>query len=205
MTTASRNRRTSRPNPLTTNEVDMTIHYPWCRSARIAAVILALLAHPGANAQASFDEEFDDTGKTWQEIAVKLPNRPDMATLMPFDVSATATQTFSIAPDSLTVGADGVVRYVMVARSSSGALNISYEGLRCTSLEKKLYAFGRDDGSWVRSRNDQWEPISANAANRRHAALAQDYFCDGRTVAGKASDIVKRLKSGKSVIQRYAQ
>lgn len=201
----TRTRRTARPNLLTMNDVDMTMNHHWRRGATIAAAVVVLLAHSGANAQINFDEEFDDTGKTWQEIAVKLPKMPDMTTLLPFDVSATATQTFSVAPDSLTVGADGVIRYVLVARSSSGALNISYEGLRCTSLEKKLYAFGLNDGSWSRSRNDQWVPISGNAANRRHAALAQDYFCDGSTVAGKAGDIVKRLKSGKTMLQHLAQ
>lgn len=187
------------------NEVDMTMNHIWRRGATIAATVVVLLAHTGAHAQANFDEEFDDTGKTWQEISVKLPKVPDMATLLPFDVSATATQTFSIAPATLTVGADGVVRYVMVAQSSSGALNISYEGVRCASLEKKLYAFGRPDGSWSRSRKDAWEPISGNSANRRHAALAQDYFCDGSTAAGKAGDIIARLKSGKSIIRHLAQ
>ncbi|MDY7573571.1 CNP1-like family protein [Actimicrobium sp. CCI2.3] len=175
------------------------------QSATIATAIVLLLAQAGAHAQASFDEEFDDTGKTWQEIAVHLPSMPDMAKLIPFDVSATATQTFSVAPETLTVGADGVIRYVMVARSSSDALNISYQGLRCASLEKKLYAFGRPDGTWSRSRNDAWEPIGGNLANRRHAALAQDYFCDGSTVAGKASDIVRRMKSGQSIIKHFSQ
>lgn len=171
----------------------------------IAAAIVLLLAHAGASAQDNFEEEFDDSGKTWQEIAIHLPTMPDMANLIPFDVSATATQTFSVAPETLTVGADGVIRYVMVARSSSDALNISYQGLRCASLEKKLYAFGRPDGSWSRSRNDAWEPISSNAANRRHAALAQDYFCSGSTVAGKASDIVRRMKSGQSLNKQFSQ
>lgn len=187
------------------NDADMTINNHWRRSATLAAAMVVLLAHAGASAQANFEEDFDDTGKTWQEIAVQLPKMPDMATLLPFDVSATATQTFSIAPETLTLGADGVLRYVMVARSSSGALNISYEGLRCASLQKKLYAFGRPDGTWSRSRNDAWEPISGNAANRRHAALAQDYFCDGGTVAGKVTDIVRRLKAQKSQVQHFAQ
>jgi hypothetical protein len=190
------------------NEADMNMH-PLQQSKRrgvtIAAAVVLLLGHASANAQASFDEEFDDTGKTWQEIAIHLPAMPDMANLLPFDVSATATQTFSVAPDSLTVGADGVIRYVMVARSDSGALNVSYQGLRCASLEKKLYAFARSDGSWSRSRNDAWEPISGNAANRRHAALAQDYFCSGSTVAGKPSDIVRRMKSGQSLIKQFSR
>ena len=112
------------------------------RGVMIAAAVVLLLGHASANAQASFDEEFDDTGKTWQEIAIHLPAMPDMANLLPFDVSATATQTFSVAPDSLSVGADGVIRYVMVARSDSGALNVSYQGLRCTSGHARAMTLG---------------------------------------------------------------
>jgi hypothetical protein len=81
-----------------------------------------------------------------------------------------------------------------VAKSQEGATNISYEGIRCQSFERKLYAFGRADGSWSRSRRDQWEPIINNAANRQHAALAKDYFCEEKAIAGKAENMVRRIR-----------
>ena len=174
-------------------------------SACLSLAIAALALYVPAHAESQFDEDFDDTSKALQEIAVQLPRLPATIALMPFDVSATATQTFGIARDTLTVGADGVIRYVMVSRSASGAENISYEGLRCASLEKKLYAFGHKDGSWSRSRRDRWEPISGNAANRPHAALAGDYFCDGNTVAGNAASILRRLDARQSLVRHLAQ
>ena len=157
----------------------------------------AMLLHGTANAQAQFEEDFDDTTKPWEEIAVQLPPMPRAASLLPFYVSATATQSFAIAPESLSVGSDGVVRYVMVARSQSGAENTSYDGLRCASLEHKSYAFGHTDGTWSRSRRTAWVPITGNAANRQYAALAESFFCDGGMVAGQPSDIVKRLKNNR--------
>jgi hypothetical protein len=167
---------------------------------RLAACCLAMAAASGAcRAQANFEEDFDDADKPWQEIAVQLPPLPAPEDMVELFVSATATQTFAVDAKSVSVGADGVVRYTLVAVSQGGVRNVSYEGIRCQSFEKKLYAFGHADGTWSRSRSDQWQRIRSNAANRQHAALAKDYFCDGLMVAGSGADIVRRLKAGQAL------
>lgn len=168
--------------------------------ARGCAAAFFLLATT-AYAQSKFDEDFDDQNKPWEEIAIQLPQAPQKENLVPFYVSATATQQFAVDTASLTVGADGVVRYTVVSSSQEGARNISYEGIRCQTYERKLYAFGRPDGSWSRSRRDQWERIASNAANRYHAALFKDYFCSETAVAGNAKDIVYRLRNNKPMAQ----
>ncbi|RZI41896.1 hypothetical protein EGT07_16500 [Herbaspirillum sp. HC18] len=157
----------------------------------------------GAHAQSRFEEDFDDKDKPWQEIAIQLPAAPQQENLAPFYVSATATYSFAIDTKSVTVGPDGVIRYTLVAVSDAGAKNISYEGLRCATYERKLYAFGQPDGSWSRSRRDQWERITGNAVNRQHAALAKDYFCIEKTIAGKAEDIVNRLRNDRPLSPQY--
>jgi hypothetical protein len=159
--------------------------------AMLAMAKLAVAAPPTSK----FDEDFDDKDKPWTEIAVQLPAPPASENLLPFYVGPTATQAFAVDAKSLTVGSDGVVRYTLVAKSQEGATNISYEGIRCQSFEKKLYAFGHPDGSWSRSRRDQWEPIFGKAVNRQHSALAKDYFCQESIVAGDAQDIVQRLRA----------
>lgn len=156
----------------------------------------ALLALATAHAQSRFEEDFDDKDKPWQEVAVQLPAPPQDGDLAPFYVSATATQSFAIDTRSVSLGEDGVIRYTLVAVSNNGAKNVSYEGIRCATYERKLYAFGRQDGSWSRSRRDQWERISSNAANRQHAALAKDFFCMEKSIAGRAQDMVRRLRQG---------
>ena len=160
----------------------------------VSALVLVAVA-ASAGAQTRFDEEFDEKSKPWQEIAVQLPPLPRAENLAPFFVSATASQVFAIDLASVSVGADAVVRYTMVTTSAEGAKNISYEGIRCQSREKKLYAFGHDDGTWSRSRRDQWEKMLQNAANRQHAALSQDFICQGGMVVGKVADIVGRLRN----------
>ena len=165
-----------------------------CRRTFFACLTLSIALPAFAQIATRFEEDFDDVAKPWQEITVQLPPVPEARNLLPFDVSATATQRFAIDATSLSVGSDGVVRYVLVARSESGAENISYEGLRCASLESKLYAFGHRDGTWSRSRRDGWEPIHGSAANRQHAALADGYLCDGHVIAGDAPAILRRLR-----------
>lgn len=162
-----------------------------------AAALLSLAAT--AQAQSRFEEDFDDKDKPWQEVAVQMPPAPQQVDLVPFYVSATATQSFAIDIRSLSLGQDGVIRYTLVATSDAGAKNVSYEGIRCATYERKLYAFGRTDGSWSRSRRDQWERIQSNAANRQHAALAKDFFCVEKTIAGTAEDIVSRIRQGQTL------
>ncbi|QDZ28914.1 hypothetical protein FAY22_13675 [Noviherbaspirillum sp. UKPF54] len=169
------------------------------RLFRASSLLLLLTGVSAIHAQPQFEEDFDDQEKPWQEVAVQLPAAPVQDNLLPFFVSATATQSFAIDAKSVSVGADGVIRYTVVASSPAGAKNISYEGIRCATYERKLYAFGQADGSWSRSRRDQWERIGANTANRYHAALFKDYFCNEKSVAGGADDIVRRIRYGKTL------
>lgn len=171
----------------------------------VACALLLAAVTNLSHAQSNFDEDFDDETKPWQEIAIQLPTAPTTADLLPFEVSATATQMFAIDAHSLTVGSDGVIRYTLVATSTAGAKNISYEGIRCASFEKKLYAFGHVNGNWSRSRNDQWQRITGNAANRQHAALAKDYFCAGLTVAGSAEQILQRIRKQRPLNDQISQ
>lgn len=165
------------------------------RAFRSAAAGAMLLLAVGADAQSRFEEDFDDKDKRWQEVAIQLPAPPKPENLLSLDVSRTTMQAFAIDAASISVGSDGVIRYTLVATSDAGARNVSYEGIRCGSYERKLYAFGQPDGSWTRSRRDQWERITGNAVNRQHAALAKDYFCEGLTIADKAEELADRIRN----------
>lgn len=164
------------------------------RMLRLQAAVALAFCATAAHAQSQFEEDFDNAYKPWQEIAVQLPAAPKPENLLQFYVSPIATQTFAIDTSSITVGTDGVIRYILVATSPAGARNVSYEGIRCQTHEKKLYAFGQPDGGWVRSRRDRWEPIQSAQANRQHAALANDYFCQNLTIMGDAEEMVDRIR-----------
>jgi hypothetical protein len=162
-------------------------------SAKCLALLLASSAI-AAHAQSKFEEEFDDREKPWQEIAIQIPAAPKAENLVPFSIGSTTSFKFFIDAKSLSIGGDGVVRYTLVSKSPAGAENTSYEGIRCKSMEKKVYAFGHKDGAWSRSRRDQWEPITKTVVNSQHATLARDFFCTGQVVAGSAEDILERIR-----------
>jgi hypothetical protein len=174
-----------------------------CKNRQVQKIALIAMAawSIGATSFApeGFDEQFDDSSKKWEEIALQLPAAPQDADLMSFYVGPTARLDFFIDAKSLSVGSDGVVRYTLVSKSKSGAKNVIYEGIRCETSQKKQYAFGRDDGSWGRSRQDKWQPITELVANRQDAALLKDYLCDSGTVAGSASTIVARIKQQRAL------
>lgn len=131
------------------------------------------------------------------ESAVTLPAVPAKDKLLRYYVSPTTTMEFAVDPKSVSVADRVIVRFTSVITSPSGATNVSHEGLRCDTLERRLYATGRADGSWAPASSDAWRPIGNVGANRYHAVLAQDYFCDTETVAGKAEAIVDRLRRQK--------
>ena len=167
-----------------------------------AAALAAYFCTPPAFSQSQFEEDFDDSGKTWQEIAVQLPSPPAPENLIPFYVSATATQTFAVDEKSFSLDKDGVIRFTLVSTSPSGARNISYEGIRCASFEKMSYAYGREDGTWSRSRRDQWERIVRNAANRQYGILAVDFFCESQGVAGNRDTLLNRLRNNQPITSK---
>lgn len=128
-----------------------------------------------------------------------LPAAPAKENLLPFYVSPQATMNFAIDASSVSVTPDGVVRFTLVITSTEGARNVSYEGMRCKTAERKLYATGGADGNWSASRNDAWSQIRDVGANRQYAALYKDYFCDFGSVAGNAAAIVKRIRQKKTL------
>ena len=160
-------------------------------SLRRATAIAMVFVSAAAFAQ----DEPEELGKAWQEIALQLPAAPLNENLLPFYVSPTATQTFAIDSTSISIGKDGVVRYTLVSVSKGGAKNVSFEGVRCELLQKRLYAFGRADGSWSRSRIEAWEPISGGSPNSQHATLVNDFLCKDKMVAGTVTQIVERFRS----------
>jgi len=165
------------------------------RISNFLLVLLALLT-PYASSANTDDA---DTDALKAESPVVLPAPFQKNNLLSFYVSPTTTLDFAVDAKSVSVTEEGIVRFVLVVTSQSGASNISYEGIRCSTGERKLYAVGQTNGSWTAARRDIWETIIDRGINRQHAALAKDYFCETGMVAGKAEVIVDRLRKKKAL------
>lgn len=135
-----------------------------------------------------------DADPHWQEAEVELPAAPQESALREFFVSSASPNTFFIDERSLSVGEDGVVRYVLVVRTPGGAQNVTFEGIRCKTGQRRIYASGRADGSWSKTRDATWVDISNNGYNRTRAALAAEYFCDGPVPPRDRNEALRRLR-----------
>ncbi len=146
-----------------------------------------------------FNSNFEEEAP-WRELEIDPPAFPRKENLVEFYVSAVATNKYFIDASTLTAGADGVVRYVLVVETSGGARNVSFEGMHCKERSWKHYATGRsDNATWVKSRASriEWRPIENKPVNRHHAALSRDLFCPGGDAIFTADEGRNALRLGK--------
>ncbi len=148
-------------------------------------------------ASSGFVNPFED--KPFKEGQATLPALPRDEDLIPFTVNDSADFRFAVDPKSLSVGADNVVRYTVVITSPGGGRNVSYEGMRCDAFERRVYAtLPKDAPAWVPNMSedrDTWRRMETRVRNAYAATLAIDYFCEGRTVAGKPDKLIRDLKA----------
>lgn len=156
-------------------------------------LLTALICPIAAWAQSGFLFEADSN---WQEADVGMPPPPQEKRLREFFVSAASANRFFVDESSLSVGPDYVVRYVLVVRAGGGAETVTYEGIRCTTGERKLYAHWRQDGEWVPPRRSEWESVRSGGLNRPYRSLAIGYFCDGVAPPRTTEDALRGLRNG---------
>jgi hypothetical protein len=111
-----------------------------------------------------------------QDPAPPPPAFPARDTLLPVEVRASSA--FQYFVDGATLSVDlktTIVRYTLVARSSSGVDNVSYEAIRCASAEYRVYYLGQADHTWG-GRPGNWALI-AQSRQVHLRPLYRDYFC----------------------------
>jgi hypothetical protein len=155
---------------------------------RILTLALACAA-AAASAQPRLFEDPD-----WKELEAPPPPALNTRGLIALDIPASALR-FGIDPKSVSVGSDRIVRYVVVATSSSGTVNAFYEGIRCEGGEVKVYARHNPDSGWVPARSIEWQPLQSTPNSRHSLFIARNGVCLGRGVNGNASQIVSDLRA----------
>jgi hypothetical protein len=135
----------------------------------------------------------------WSEQGAKLPPFPEDDNLIEFQVTRpNASFNYFIDADSVSyTEADGIVRYTVVIKSRSGAKNVAFEGMRCTTNEYKTYAFGNGKGQFVKPRRIEWKAIAENNYTRYRSDLAEFYFCNIRILNLSTEKIISELKYGR--------
>ena len=142
------------------------------------------------------DFEFIPNEEKIGEVDVVLPAYPLTKNLIEFD--ATSVHRHFIDAQSIKVGEDRIIRYTVVIDTQGGARNVSYEGMRCHSSERKLYAHGRPDSTWSMAQAPAWQPINFNSTTSYHKDLYREIFClDGIAVKNAAAAISNLRRAGR--------
>lgn len=157
---------------------------------RLDRTLAALLLVAGA-AQAQLAPDIDPD---WKEAEAPPPPALRTSGLIPLEVPRSALR-FGVDPASVTLGSDGIVRYVVVATSATGAVNGLYEGIRCNTGEFKVFARHTPDAGWVRSTNLDWKALQDQPNSRHSLLIARTGACIGQGPNRSATAIVRDLRA----------
>lgn len=165
--------------------------------ARAICIAICMQGTLGA-AQAQIAEP-----EPWTEASVAPPARFNAQQTIPVLVSVNSELRFGVDPQTLQIGEDDVVRYVIIATSASGAQNVLFEGIRCKTTEVKTYARWNPTppGSWTTSTAD-WRSMTERAPSRHAWRLAQAGVCDGGTVNRPMDKMLRDLRQNQPVGSR---
>jgi hypothetical protein len=165
---------------------------------KIASTLLSLAVLASCS-QVQLRDSFtdsDDDKKPWKEVEAQLPPYPKAENLIRLNTGTATPHSFYIDTSSISLGDDGVVRYTVVTRTSGGATNVTFEGMRCETRQQKLYAIGRAGEKWVQARDAQWQRVVLKDLTPHHYTLYQEYFCPQRTRPTPPRQAVDALKRG---------
>ena len=156
---------------------------------RTLTALFAILAVVAAKAQLAADDP------DWKETDAPAPPAFEKSRLIPFEVSRAQSMAFGVDPATITLGKDGVVRYVVVASGQGGSLNAMYEAIRCATGEFKTYARRTADSEWVLVKDASWKSMQENMPSRHAYRLARQGICGGRAPLSSVAEMVRNLRS----------
>lgn len=162
------------------------------RSGQWLAIALLVLAGSAASQYADLDRA------DWTEDKPPPPPAYDVNRLIEIEMPRASSVRMGIDPETIHINPDqSVVRYVVVARGPS-ALNASYEGIRCTTGEYRVYARQVQGGPWVDSKDGGWRAMrgQSNVMVQHPLQLARGGLCVGTSVRASVPEMVRELKSG---------
>ena len=152
-----------------------------------------MLSMPGWGQKWTFRDPHDavphyEEPPEWEEQQTELPPYPKDEDLLEIHFQRPDSRfRYYLDPGSLAIGTDGAVRYVVVMDSVSGAMNVMYEGIRCSDYDYKTYAFGNRQGQFKSLSNPKWREIPNTGNNWYRHALWKHFLCIPETELGPRS------------------
>ena len=168
----------------------------WEKRFQTCLGILAFFALTTLPASAQFIADNPD----WKETEVPPPPAFDLKRLIAVDTPVQSQLKWGIDPATIVINkADGVVRYVIVAQSSSGVVNAMYEGIRCNKAEFRRYARHSPSSGWVVSTTSEWTALRDTGTSRHPQTIAKQGMCDGAAAPISVADAIRAIRTGGNV------
>jgi hypothetical protein len=133
------------------------------------------------------------TEEEWAEEATPQPPSYSTTELLTIDMPPHVSVKVGIDPATISVGKDGVVRYVVVMSNATGTVNAAFEGIRCVKDEVKIYARHSAVSGWSVVSDAKWQPLNDKQPSKHALAIARQGACQVRQ-APPTEIILKKLK-----------
>ena len=159
---------------------------------RLDRLVVAALLAGAATAHAQF--QIQPMDPDWKEVEAPPPPALKTTGLIPVEIERSVLR-FGVDPASVSLGRDGIVRYVIVATSSSGAVNAMYEAIHCKTGQYKLLARHNPDTGWTIAANSEWRPLQGQSQSRHTLVVARTAACMGHGPNRSAAQIVRDLRA----------
>jgi len=166
------------------------------RVARTAAGIVLAASLIGIAGRASAGLFGPSEDEKAVEPEVSLPAYPRDENLIAFHVRAADQNQYFVDAASLAVAPDGMVLVAVLVRSPQGATTLRFEGLRCASGQRKVYAIGGPERTWTKPRTVEWAPIGSGASGLHERILAREYLCPNGTGIRTVAEGLQALRRG---------
>ena len=162
------------------------------QAVRFLATFLLLSLGLGSAAWAQIAPDDPD----WKESDAPPPPAFDMGKLVTFDGAVSSSLVYGVDPASVRISAsDGLIRYVLVASSASGARNVMYEAIRCSTAEFKTYARYSSGGRWSPVSDAAWRSMLDNMPSKHAFYFARAGACENASTPSSVNALVNRLKN----------
>jgi len=160
---------------------------------RLAALCVVAAACGHTEEKSDWEREHEKSLAP-SENELSLPAYPRERDLIEFSAGPTSDFRYFVDGNAISVGSDGIVRYTLLARSPAGVENVSYEGMRCTTSELRVYALGRER-AWSVTRS-AWRRVEPRDMQPWHRVLYRDYFCPYHDPVASRQQAIRVLRGG---------
>ena len=131
----------------------------------------------------------------WEEQPVTAAPTYSSQHLLAIDMPKGMSVAIAVDPQTITVGSDGVARYVVVTRNQSGSENAFFEGIRCEAHQVKTYARHDASGDWIMTTDAVWKSFNDNFPSRHAVVFALQAVCKDGTAQTRDA-LIDSLKHG---------